>query len=138
MTQKFYNDLTYRIIGAAIEVHKELGPGLLENIYERCLIHLLRKSGLRVESQQRVPVIFQGLHLDCELRLDLLVEDCIIVEVKAADRILPIFEAKLLTYLRLLKKPKGIILNFNSSNLFKDGQKTMVTAQFGELPRGYD
>ncbi len=138
MTQKYYNELTHKIIGAAIEVHREMGPGLLESIYERCLIHVLRKSGLNVESQQKVPVKFQGLYLDCDLRFDLLIEDSIIVEIKAVDHILPIFEAQMLTYLKLLKKPKGIIFNFNSCNIFKEGQKTMVTTQFGELPKGYD
>jgi GxxExxY protein len=137
VTQNYLNDLTYKIIGAAIEVHKELGPGLLESIYEKCLAHLLKKRGLKVELQQKVPLLFQGLYLDCDLRFDLLVEDSIIVEIKAIDCLLPINEAQLLTYLKLLKKPKGILLNFNCTNIFKEGQKTMVTELYSNLSKGY-
>lgn len=137
MTQKYLNDLTRTIIGAAIEVHRELGPGLLESIYEKCLANLLREKGLKLVLQQKVPLVFKGLYLDCDLRFDLLVEDSIIVEIKATDCILPINEAQLLTYLKLLKKPKGILLNFNCTNIFKKGQKTMVTEFYSELNKGY-
>ncbi len=81
MTQKYLNDLTYNIIGAAIEVHKELGPGLLESIYEKCLTHLLIENGFRLIQQQKVPVLFRGLYLECDHRYDLLVEDLIVVEI---------------------------------------------------------
>ena len=137
MTQKSLNDLSHRIIGAAIEVHKELGPGLLESIYEKCLTHLLRESGLHIVTQQNVPLVFRGLHLDCYLRFDLMVEDSIIVEIKAIDSLMPIHEAQLLTYLKLLEKPKGILINFNCTNIFKEGQKTMVTDLYARLPKGY-
>lgn len=135
MTQKYLNDLTYNIIGAAIEVHKELGPGLLESIYEKCLTHLLIENGFRLVQQQKVPVLFRGLYLDCDLRYDLLVEDLIVVEIKAVDGLLPIHDAQLLTYLKLLNKPKGILINFNCTNIFKEGQKTLVTELFASLPR---
>ena len=137
MTQKYLNEMTHTIIGAAIEIHKELGPGLLESIYEKCLMHLLKEKGLQLIMQQKVPLIFRGLYLDCDLRFDLLVENCIIVEIKAVDGLLPIHEAQLLTYLKLLSKPKGILLNFNCINIFKEGQKTMVTELFASLPKGY-
>jgi len=137
LTQKYLNDLTHTIIGAAIEVHKEVGPGLLESIYEKCLIHLLKEKGLKVAVQQKVPLIFRGLYLDCDLRFDLMVEDLIIVEVKSVDGLLPIHEAQLLTYLKLLEKPKGILINFNCTNIFKEGQKTLVTELYGSLPKGY-
>jgi GxxExxY protein len=137
MTQKYLNELTHSIIGGAIEVHKELGPGLLESIYERCLTHTLKEKRLQLSVQQKVPLIYRGLYLDCELRFDLMVEDSIIVEIKAADNLLPIHEAQLLTYLKLLNKPKGILLNFNCTNIFKEGQKTMVTELFAKLPKGY-
>ena len=137
MTQKFLNELTYIIIGAAIEVHKELGPGLLESIYEKCLTHLLKEKGLQIITQQKVPLLFRGLYLDCDLRFDLMVENSIIVEIKAIDGLLPIHEAQLLTYLKLLEKPKGILLNFNCINIFKEGQKTMVTELYSSLPKGY-
>jgi len=135
MTQKYLNDLTYNIIGAAIEVHKELGPGLLESIYEKCLGHLLAEKGLRFVQQQKVPVVFRGLYLDCDLRYDLLVEDSIVVEIKAVEGLLPIHEAQLMTYLKLLNKPKGILINFNCTNIFQKGQKTLVTELFASLAK---
>jgi GxxExxY protein len=136
MTQKYLNDLTYNIIGAAIEVHKELGPGLLESIYEKCLAHLLAEKGFRFVQQQKVPIVFRGLYLDCDLRYDLLVEDSIVVEIKAVEGLLPIHEAQLMTYLKLLNKPKGILINFNCTNIFREGQKTLVTELFASLSRG--
>lgn len=135
ITQKQINDLTYKIIGYAIEVHKELGPGLLESIYEKCLAHLLQLNGHKVSRQQVVPINFQGLYLDCDLRYDLLVDELIVVELKTVDEFHPVHEAKLLTYLKLLKKPKGILINFNCTNIFKEGQKTLVTEYFRELPK---
>ena len=137
ITQKYLNELSHLIIGAAIEVHKELGPGLLESIYERCLGHVLIEEGVLITSQQRVPLIFKGLDLECDLRFDLLVDNLIIVEVKAVERLMPIHEAQLLTYLKLLQKPKGILINFNSTNIFKEGQKTMVNQFYASLPSGY-
>jgi GxxExxY protein len=135
ITQKQINDLTYKIIGYAIEVHKELGPGLLESIYEKCLAHLLQLNGHEVSRQQVVPIEFHGLYLDCDLRYDLLVDNLIIVELKTVDAFHPVHEAKLLTYLKLLKKSKGILINFNCMNIFKEGQKTFVTEYFKELPK---
>ena len=134
MTQKYLDSLTYQIIGAAIEVHKELGPGLLESVYEKCLVHLLKEKGLIVTYQQRVPVIFHGLYLECDLRYDIMVENQIIIEVKAVDSLLPIHEAQLLTYLKLTQKPKGLLINFNCVNIFREGQKTLVTELFSKLP----
>lgn len=136
MTQKDVNDLIYKIIGFAIEVHKELGPGLLESIYEKCLVHLLKQNGFQVERQKSIELEFRGLKLDCELRLDILVNDLIIVELKTVEDFAPIHEAQLLTYLELLKKPKGILINFNCMNIFKEGQKTMVTKYYSQLPKG--
>ena len=121
MTQKMVNEISRAIIGAAIEVHRELGPGLLESVYEKCMKYLLQQDGFRIIAQQKVPVIFRELYLECDLRFDLMVEDCIIVEIKATDSILPIHEAQLLTYLKLLKKPKGVLINFNCTNIFKEG-----------------
>ncbi|MDX1284376.1 MAG: GxxExxY protein [Draconibacterium sp.] len=137
ITQSLINDISYEIIGYSIEVHKELGPGLLESVYEKCLSHLMIQNGLKVISQQKVPVNFRGLEIDCDLRFDLLVEDLVIVELKTVESILPVHEAQLLTYLKLLEKPKGILINFNCTNIFKEGQKTFVTKQFKDLPKGY-
>ena len=137
LTQNLINDITHKIIGCAIEVHKELGPGLLESVYEKCMFHLLVQNGLKVTNQQKIPIIFKGLELDCDLRFDLLVEDLVIVELKTVETILPIHEAQLLTYLKLMEKPKGVLINFNCVNIFKEGQKTFVTKKFKELPKGY-
>jgi GxxExxY protein len=137
LTQKYLNDMTHSIIGSAIEVHRELGPGLLESVYEKCLRHILQQEGFRIISQQKVPILFRGLYLDCDLRFDLLVEDLIILEIKAVDCLLPVHDAQLLTYLRLLEKPKGILINFNCTNIFKQGQKTLVTDLYARLPKGY-
>jgi GxxExxY protein len=108
-----HQDLTREIIGAAIEVHKALGPGLLEGVYEECLCHELTLRNLRFERQFIVPITYKGVSLDCGYRLDVLIEDTVIVELKSVDRIHSIFEAQLLTYMRLLQKPVGLIINFN-------------------------
>ncbi len=116
-----YETLTEQIIGAAIEVHKALGPGLLESVYEECLCHELHLRGLRFQRQFTVPVIYKGVALDCGYRLDLIVEDTVILELKSIDRVLPIHEAQLLTYLKLLDKPVGFIMNFNVPILRRGG-----------------
>jgi len=108
-----YEELTEQIIGAAIEVHRAIGPGLFESIYEECLCHELSLRGLKFERQLFVPVVYKGIRLESKYRLDVLVEDTVVLELKTVDHILPIHEAQLLTYLRLLAKPVGLIINFN-------------------------
>ncbi|MGB8128939.1 MAG: GxxExxY protein [Candidatus Angelobacter sp.] len=108
-----YEELTKQIIGAAIEVHKAVGPGLLEGVYEECLCHELTLRNLRFERQLLVPVTYKSVTLDCGYRLDLLIEGTVILELKSVDRIHPIFEAQLLTYMRMLQKPVGLLINFN-------------------------
>jgi GxxExxY protein len=108
-----YEALTEQIIGSAMEVHKALGPGLLESVYEECLCHELHLRGLRFQRQVTVPVIYKGVSLDCGYRLDLIVEDIVILELKCVERVLAIHEAQLLTYLKLLDKTVGFIINFN-------------------------
>lgn len=134
ITQKYINRLSYKIIGCAIEVQKELGPGLLESIYEKCLKHELVASGFDVKSQFNVPLIYKGIEMDCDLRLDLMVNDLIIVELKAVDQLIPVFKAQLLTYLKLLDKPKGLLINFNSNNI-SDQIVSLVTPKFASLPK---
>ena len=119
------NELTHAIIGAAIKVHKGLGPGLLESAYEACLAYELEKLGLRVERQKPVPLIYESVHLDCGFRADLLVEGLVIVEVKAREALHPIDEAQLLSHLRLLDLRVGLLINFHVLVL-KDGIKRMV------------
>lgn len=134
MTKKFLDDLTYKIIGAAIEVHKDLGPGLLESVYQKCLKQEFFLRELRYSLELLVPVQYKGVEMDTELRCDFLVEDSIVVELKAVDALAPVHEAQILTYMKLLQKPKGILINFNCANLFKEGQRTFVNELFRKLP----
>ena len=133
-TKAYINHLTYRIIGCAIKVHSSLGPGLLESVYEKCLIHELSLNSIQTESQIRVPITYEGFYLDADLRLDILIENAIVVEVKAAEAINPVYEAQVLSYMKLLQKPKGIILNFCCTNIFREGQRTFVNDIFASLP----
>ena len=107
------NQLTERVIGACIEIHKTLGPGLLESAYEECLCHELRLAGLDFRRQSPLPVAYKGVQLDCGYRLDLVVEDRLIVELKVVQELLTIHEAQLLTYLRLSGLTVGLLINFN-------------------------
>ena len=116
-----FEALTEQIIGAAIDVDKALGPGLLESVYEECLCHELHLRQLHFQRQVTVPVLYKGVALDCGYRLDLIVEDIVILELKSIDRVLPIHEAQLLTYLKLLDKPVGFIFNFNVPALGRGG-----------------
>jgi GxxExxY protein len=104
---------TALIIGAAIEVHRQLGPGLLESAYEQCLCHELHICGLPFQRQVDLPVSYKGIKLDCGYKIDLIVCDQVVVELKAIERILPLHEAQLLTYLKLSDKPVGLLINFN-------------------------
>jgi GxxExxY protein len=117
--------LTGSIIGAAIEVHRLLGPGLLETVYETCLVWELRDRGMSVEAQVAVPVVYKGLRLDLAYRLDLIVERSVVVEVKAVDRLHATIDAQLLTYLKLTGSSTGLILNFNVP-LMRDGVRRLV------------
>jgi len=108
-----HEELTKKIIGTAIEVHRALGPGLMESVYEECLCHELHLRGLSFQRQLSIPVLYKGVKLDCGYLLDVLVEDTVILELKCAERIIPVHEAQLLTYMKLLKKPVGFVINFN-------------------------
>ena len=133
--QNYIDQLTYKIIGCAIEVHKLLGPGLLESIYSKCLIQELKLNGFEIENQTLIPLDYKGIEINCELRLDILVDNIIIIELKSVERIHPVYEAQLLTYMKLLQKPKGILINFNCKNLFYEGQKTLVNEFYAKLPK---
>ena len=108
-----HEDLTRSVIGAAIEVHSHLGPGLLESIYEECLCHELMLRGMEFRQQVELPIVYKSATLDTIYRIDLIIEDTLIVEVKAIEQMLPVHEAQLLTYLRLTGKRIGLLLNFN-------------------------
>jgi GxxExxY protein len=120
------NDLlTEKIIGFAIEVHRQLGPGLLESAYEECLCYELQQSGLRFRRQVPLPVVYKAIRLDCGYRIDAMVEEQVILELKTVERLIPVHEAQLLTYLKLSGARIGLLLNFNSPVL-KDGIRRMV------------
>src|SRR5262245_5005862 len=118
--------ISYKVVGAAIEVHKMLGPGLLENVYHQCMKRELSLVGLEFVSEFLFPLNYKGIGLDAELRCDFLVEGCVAVELKAVENVAPVFDAQTLTYMMLLEVPKGILINFTCTNIFKEGQRTFV------------
>jgi len=120
-----FDELSHKVIGCAIEVHRELGPGLLESAYEQCLAHELRLNGIPFDLQKIMPVEYKGVLIDCGYRLDLLVEGRLILELKAVAAIDPIHEAQILTYLKLAKMKMGLLINFNVP-LLKDGIRRFV------------
>ena len=111
------NELTYKIIGCAYDVHKALGPGLLESTYEKCLCFELEKLGIKYEKQKEHPTNYKGMTIDNGYRIDIMVEDKIVIELKSVDSLQPIHSAQLLTYLKLSRKPLGLLINFNVTNL---------------------
>ena len=116
------NQITEKIIGCAIEVHKVLGPGLLESAYEECLDYELQNTGLRVEKQKTIPVIYKEIKLDCGYRIDILVENTVVIELKTVDAFNPVHEAQILTYMKFAQKKTGLLINFNVT-LLKNGIK---------------
>lgn len=133
VTKSYLKEITYEVIGAAIEVHKSLGPGLLESVYHKCLKHELTLRGINYFSELTIPISYKGLDFDAQLRFDLLIENCLVVELKSVEMVLPIYEAQLLTYMKLLEAPQGIIINFNCTNIYKEDQKTYVNNFYREL-----
>jgi len=133
ITQKYVNNLAYQIVGCAIEVHKHLGPGLLESVYEKCYIQELKEQGLNVRSQVFVPIKYKNTSLDSDLKLDILVNDLIIIELKAVEIMIPVFKAQLLSYLKLTGKPKGLLINFHTENITNQ-LVSLVTEEFAKLP----
>ena len=119
------NQVTGQIVDAAMKVHSALGPGLLESAYQGCLLYELRKRGLKVLPEVVQPVLYDGVRIDVGYRIDLLVEDCVIVELKSVDKLAPIHEAQILTYLKLRGTNVGLLLNFNVLHM-RDGVKRMV------------
>ena len=132
MTKKEVTQLSYEITGFAIKVHKALGPGLLESVYEECLKIELLKNGYDVKQQLYFPINYEGIEIETKLVVDLLVNDIIIIELKAIEEVLPIHEAQLLTYMKVLKKPQGLLINFFSNNITKS-LKPFINEFFKEL-----
>jgi GxxExxY protein len=127
------NVLTDQIIGCAIEVHRHLGPGLLESVYEECLCYELSQIGLRFEKQVHLPLNYKGIMLECGHKLDLVVEDSIVVELKSVDGLAPVHHAQLLTYLKCSDKRVGLLINFNVP-ILKNGLKRVVNRYAGPAP----
>jgi len=134
ITQKFVNQIAYKIVGCAIEVHKQLGPGLLESVYETCTIEEIKGSGMSVQSQLYVPILYKNKELGSSLKLDLVVEDLVIVELKAVETMIPLYKAQLLSYLKLTGKPKGLLINFHCENITEQ-LVPLVTEEFSKLPK---
>lgn len=122
-----YDTLTEKIIGAAIQVHRELGPGLLESTYEECLCYELIQNNLKIERQKLVPLVYRGVKLESGYRLDLVVEDQVIVEIKSVSELLSIHEAQLLTYLKQNGGGRGLLINFNV-DLLKNGVRRLIVS----------
>jgi len=133
MTQKYITDLTYKIIGCCIEVHRILGPGLLEKIYIKALQEEFKIQEINYESEFNIHVDYKGKDLDCDLRCDFLIEECIVLEVKSVADFHDIHTAQSLNYMNLLKTPKAILVNFNVTNIFKEGQKTFLSKYYQQL-----
>lgn len=132
ITKTYLKDLTYQVTGAAIEVHKRLGPGLLESVYHKCLAKEIR--GINFVSEYKIPYFYKGFDVDIDFRCDFLIEDILGLEIKSCDEVHPIHIAKLMNYMNLLESPKGLMINFNVINLFLDGQKTYVNDYFRNIP----
>jgi GxxExxY protein len=125
-----FNDITHDILGAAIEVHRTLGPGLLESTYTQCLHFELRVRNLKFIAQRAIPIVYKGTPLEASYRIDLIVADLVVVEVKSVAVLLPVFEAQLLTYMHLTHCPAGLLINFNVPRLM-DGVSRKINPRFG-------
>ncbi len=134
MTKTQLNALTYEVIGAAIEVHKTLGPGLLESIYRECMNHELNLRNIRFQSNLQLEIPYKGITVYQDLHVDAFIENALFVMFRAISEVDPIEEARLITYMKLLKAPKGLLLNFYSTSIFHNGQKTRVNEIFRQLP----
>jgi len=133
ITRSSLKDLVYQVNGAAIEVHKNIGAGLLENVYHQCLKKELELRKINFSSELQIPLNYKGYELESKLRCDLLIENSLVVELKSVTEINPIFDAQLLTYMNLLKIPIGLLINFNVKNIYYEGQKTMVNEYYRML-----
>jgi GxxExxY protein len=133
-TRTYLKNLVYKVNGAAIEVHKVLGPGLLESVYHKCMEIELTLRGINYKSEFIIPIEYKDHILDANFKCDFFIEDILILEIKAVKEVLPIHEAILLNYMNLMEVPKGLMINFNVTNIFYDGQKTYVNDLFRDLP----
>jgi len=126
ITQKYITDLTYRINGACIEVHKILGAGLAEIVYHKALEKEFKLRNIEYKSEFQIPVIYKDEYLNCDFKCDFLIEDLIVLEIKAVSSLLEIHKSQILNYMNLLKVPKGVLVNFNVKNIYHFGQETFI------------
>ncbi len=133
ITKSYLKDLIYKVNGAAIEVHKIMGPGLLESIYHQCMKRELSLMGIAFQSELCIPLNYKGITTEADLRCDFFIENILPVELKAVNCLLPVHEAQILTYMKLLNVPKGLLINFNTTNIFKEGQRTFVNELYRDL-----
>ena len=135
ITQTYINELTYKITGACIEVHKILGPGLYEHIYHQCLKKEFDLLNIKYKSELTIPFNYKGEFIDCLLKCDFMIEDLIVLELKAVTEFVNIHRAQTMNYMNLLKVPKAILINFNVTNLYHEGHETFVSQYFKKLPK---
>jgi len=133
VTQSYLTDLTYKINGACIEVHKILGSGLLESVYHKCLEEELKLRNIKFKSELKIPIIYKGKEINCDFFCDFLIEDQIVLEIKSVTLINEIHRAQILNYINLMQKPKGILVNFNVKNLYHQGHETFVNKYYDML-----
>jgi GxxExxY protein len=132
-TKKYINDLTYKINGAIIEVHKAVGPGLVEPLYQKCLKHEFTLRGIPFVEEKYIPFSYKGLDLSTDLRCDLLVDECVMLELKAVKEVTPYFKAKLISQMKMCKVPRGILVNFNVKNIMDEGHWPLKSDYYDEL-----
>lgn len=133
LTKKYLKDLIYIVNGAAIDIHKALGPGLLESVYHKCMEHELQLRNINFKSELIIPLNYKGMDIDAELRCDFFIENILPVEIKSVELILPVHEAQIISYTKLLNVPEGLLINFNVVNIFKEGQRTYVNELYRSL-----
>lgn len=133
VSKSFIDCLEYEVTGACIEIHKALGPGLLESVYHRCLERELQLKHISFISEYKVDIEYKGLIVNTALRVDLVIENCLAIELKSVEMFHPIYEAQLLTYMKLLKAPKGLLINFNCTNIIQNGKRTFVNEFYRDL-----
>ena len=134
ITKEFINNLSYEIFAAIIDVHKNLGPGLLEKIYHKCLEHELKLRNISFTSETSFDFKYKDLDLTTDFRCDLFVENCIIMEIKAVQEITPFFKAKIISQMKIAKVPKGILVNFNVKNIMSEGKFVFLNEHYNQLP----
>ncbi len=133
LNKKLISALEYEITGACIDIHKSLGPGLLESVYHRCLEKELQLRNISYISEHTIDIEYKDTIINTALRVDILVENCLIVELKSVETMHPIYEAQILTYMKLLNAPKGLLINFNCTNIIHNGKKTFVNELYRNL-----